>query len=349
MLHVMLDATNVELAGVHVHQVGNKLRQEGVEFSSAALQLTKQQGTCLLRYFFNHFQKTEHFHRLFHPAGREQNAIYAISERCFNGTKLISESRKAAEHLYDVSRHPKINAGFLYVASFRGVKVEGRVSDAIGFFKTDHFEEFFDIELKSQVPSSIKINTGTRVKSFDKGALVLNRDKKDGFRVLQAVSHSDEAQFWTDRFLQTEKISDSKSQTKDLLSVCKKFSKTLKSTDGSQSGISFLQSAYSYLSENRRFDRESFLEKLPKSHREEFDSYLAAEKGKDDIWPKNFSVDPTLIEKSKSSFRSVINLDGKIEIKIDASASDEVTQSVERGYDSKQKKHYYKIFFDEET
>lgn len=72
----MLDSSHVDLDAVCVHRIGNKLRQEGVEFSSGLLKLTASQIQPLLYYFFNHFEKVEGSLRLSHPAGLEQNAIF---------------------------------------------------------------------------------------------------------------------------------------------------------------------------------------------------------------------------------------------------------------------------------
>ncbi len=346
----MLDASNVELAAVFVHRVGNKLRQEDITFSDSQLRLTKEQQLALLSFFFNHFQKKDDLYRLTHPAGQEQNAVFAIASRCFTGAKLNVESRKAAEHLYDASRHPKIRAGYLYVAHIRGVKLNGIISDALGFFKSDHFEEFIDIAINQESKPSISLYSGTRVKSFDKGALILNCDKLDGFRVLQAVSSSDESVFWTDRFLQTEEVPDTKTHTRDLLNACKKFSKNIGSSEKSPERVIFLQSAYAYLSETDKYEKSNFLTSLPASQRDEFDAYLETHKSSDQgSLPSKFKVDSTFLAKSKTSFRSTIKLDNKIEIRIDAGAEDSDHRMIERGYDSKLKKNFYKIFFNTES
>src|SRR5690606_27970474 len=100
-------------------------------------------------------------------------------------------------HLYDVSDHPRIKQGALYVAHFRNVQFEGKSAEAIGFFKTDHSDQFLTAEFSTR-QSSVSVKEGMRVKAFDKGALVIGLSSSDGLRVVQAVSQADEAAYWRD-------------------------------------------------------------------------------------------------------------------------------------------------------
>src|SRR5262245_24877450 len=146
----MIDSSEVELIEVFAHQVGNKLRQEGSFFSDAPLKLTKELNAALLNYFFNHFRNSEGVLKLTHPAGRGQNAVYAISSRIFNGESLLKESQKAAAHLYDVSDHPRIKQGALYVAHFRNIRFDGETAEAIGYFKSDHSDQFLTADFSKR-------------------------------------------------------------------------------------------------------------------------------------------------------------------------------------------------------
>jgi len=71
--------------------------------------------------------------------------------------------------------------------------------------------------------TSLDVNLGTRVKSFDKGALILNQKPSDGLRVFQAVSQHDEATFWIEKFLKLQEVANDSKHTKDYLSLCKQY------------------------------------------------------------------------------------------------------------------------------
>lgn len=345
----MLDSSHVELSAVCVHRIGNKLRQEGIEFSSGPLKLTPSQVQPLLYFFFNHFEKVESSLRLSHPVGLKQNAIFAISSCIFKAASLVEESRKAAEHLYDVSDHPKINAGNLYVAYFRNVRFDGKPSDAVGYFKSDHIDQFLNVDI-SGGKTTFSLNAGTRIKSFDKGALILNRNAADGLRVFQAVSHSDEALFWTAKFLKTQEVADSGTHTRDLLHICKKYSDSMEESSDPTAKARFLDSTYSYFSDNGQFSEGNFLAAIPTESRESFSNFYSKQKDDSELnIPSDFAVARSIVKKQKAKFRAVIRLDDRIEIKIHPNLLADGQQSIERGYDTKLKKNFYKIYYTEES
>ncbi len=345
----MLDSSLVELNAVYVHRIGNKLRQEGVEFSKRPLKLTSSQVQPLLYFFFNHFEKAEGTLRLSHPAGLEQNAIFAISARLFKAGSLEEESRKAAEHLYDVSDHPKINAGNLYVAYFRNVRFNGKLSDAVGYFKSDHIDQFLNVEI-ARGNATLTLNAGTRIKSFDKGSLIINRSAADGFRVVQAVSHSEEAAFWIEKFLKVQEVADTGTHTRDLLSICKKYAGSIEGSCDPTAKAHFLDSVYSYFSENSNFAETKFLASIPEASRESFSKFYTQKKVDSELnVPSDFAVAPSIVKKQKTKFRAVIRLDDRIEIKIHPNLLADGQQSIEKGYDAKLKRNFYKIYFTEES
>jgi hypothetical protein len=343
----MLDTSHAELQDLFVHRVGNKLRQEGVRFSDAPLRLTELETKPLLYYFFNHFAKSERTFRLAHPVGLAQNATFAISSRLFKGAPIAEESKKAAEHLYDVSDHPKIGAGNLFVAYFRNLKFEEKTCDAVGFFKSDHAEQFLNIDIARGKPE-LSLHSGMRVKSFDKGALILNRKPSDGFRVLQAVSHSDESAFWIDKFLKTEEVASDSTYTRNLLRVCKDYSESVSDEDVTTK-VQFLENAHAYLTDNSQFSEKGFLASLPPENRASFSEFSKKAQTESELRiPSDFAITPAVVKKQKNVFRALITLDDQIEIKIKPTISKQHT-TMEKGYDQKLKKNFYKFYYTVET
>ena len=64
---------------------------------------------------------------------------------------------------------------------------------------------------------------------------------------------------------------------------------------------------------------------------------------------ENFNVSTSTLKKEKKKIKSQINLDTKIQIKLDISEGDSLKENIEKGFDEERKMHFYKVFFNEET
>ena len=64
---------------------------------------------------------------------------------------------------------------------------------------------------------------------------------------------------------------------------------------------------------------------------------------------ENFNISPSTLKKEKKKIKSQINLDTKIQIKLDISEGDSLKENIEKGFDEERKMHFYKVFFNEET
>lgn len=344
----MLDTSEVELFAVCAHQIGNKMRQEGTTISKSELSLSEETSGALLNYFFNHFRNAENVHRLTHPAGRDQNAIYAISARIFGGGSLLEESAKASEHLYDVSDHPKIRGGDLYVARFKGLKFQGKAVEAVGFFKSDHIDRFLTLEY-GKGKATVAVIAGTHLKSFDKGALVINRNQSDGYRVLQAVSQNEDAAYWVERFLKLAAVNLDSEHTKQVMRLCRQYADSLTQAEDPTERLQFLDSSFAYFSGNSQFAEKEFLGSLPKNLHDSFSRFRNQfEEEHNQAVPTNFQLAPSVLKKEKKLFRSVIRLDNHIEIKINPQVQEQGEAFIEKGFDRKRGQGFYKIYFNEE-
>jgi len=345
----MLDAGEIEIEAVCAHFVGNKLRQEGTMLSEAPIPLRKEFLGPLANYFFNHFKNSDRLYKLTHPVGASQNAIQAVCSPVFAGKPLFEESVKVAAHLYDVSDHPRINSGILYIAKFKNLKFEGKRADAIGYFKADHPDQFLNVDF-TKGKAQLSVNTGTRVKSFDKGALVVNRNSLDGYRVVQAVSQNEDASYWVDKFLKLAPVTNDSDHTKQALQICREYGNSLSDADDPNKSVRFLEASYAYFVNQKEFSEDGFSDSLPDDVRESFSHYkVEYEKKHNQVLPSKFSVAAAVLKKQKRSFRSVIRLDGHVEIKIDPSVESLQDELIEKGYDRKRSKGFYKIYYNQES
>ena len=139
----MIQFDNIEILKLAVHQVGNKILDEGVQFSARLADLEDETLINLIkRYFLSSFSGNE-IYNLYNPVGLEQNEIFAIASRVFNDKSLFFDQTKLiSQHLYENSNHPKIKKGELYVSYFENVLYKDELVNAIGIFKSETKENY---------------------------------------------------------------------------------------------------------------------------------------------------------------------------------------------------------------
>src|SRR5690606_33898681 len=140
------DATFEQLS---IHRVGNKAQDELYVLSDEPIDMTQDEGLpdLLLQYFMNPFSKTKEVYRFYHPNEDLQlNEVYYIASQYFDGKIAFHDmSQQLAKHLYEVSEHPKIKAGEVYVVALNNVQLEGEEHQAIGVFKSETKEAYLKV------------------------------------------------------------------------------------------------------------------------------------------------------------------------------------------------------------
>jgi len=136
----MISYFQASLSQPAIHKVGNKLLDEHLTLSEHSLKIDDEVlDNLLMNYFLKPFEKVNEVYRFDHPTGDlNLNEVYHFAEIIFNDKDTFHEnSRQIAKHLYDISNHPKIKSGELYLCYFTGLQIEGESLDAIGIFKSE--------------------------------------------------------------------------------------------------------------------------------------------------------------------------------------------------------------------
>lgn len=176
MIVTYLDA---KIDVVCIHQVGNKIADEGIRFSQRPMELSTELNDILLKYFINSFQYDE-LYKCHHDSDIALNEVYHYCSKIFSDPNLIQEeSINLATHLYNQSTHPKIKAGEFYVVYFSNCEVDGKCINAIGLFKSENKDTFLKIHSKGE-NFEIESESGININKLDKGCLIFNteRDRK---------------------------------------------------------------------------------------------------------------------------------------------------------------------------
>lgn len=114
---IMNDFSMASISKLIVHLVENKAKDEETFFSSQLADVSEQvTEQHLSKFFFTSF-KFDLSYQFVHDADINLNENYNCSSRIFsNENEFLHQSEYIAKHLYDVSTHPNIKKGELYVA-----------------------------------------------------------------------------------------------------------------------------------------------------------------------------------------------------------------------------------------
>ena len=342
---IYIDA-NIEVACLHM--VGNKIADDGIKLSKSQLKLSPELKEILLKYFVNPF-KTDEFYKCYHDNDINLNEVYHYCSRIFDNPEVIyDESINLAKHLYNVSVHPKIKNGELYVAYLKDCIVDGNTTDAIGIFKSENKDTFLKV-LQTDNGFDIESENGININKLDKGCLIFNVDKEDGYlvAVVDNTNKGADAKYWTDDFLHVRQRKDEYANTQNVMAMAKNFvtqelPKEFEVTKADQ--IDLLNKSLQFFKDKDTFDIEEFANEVMEQPAviESFHNFKKNYEEDNAISiDDNFAISNNAFKKQQRSYKRVIRLDNKIQIIIDGNRD-----HIEQGEDSKGK--YYKVYYSEE-
>lgn len=335
-----------------LHKVGNKANGELLNLSSIPFILNSDISSLLLKYFTTPFKGSQYY-VFSNDADVGFNGMYNCICNIFDDpkTNLYEESCNIAQHLYDVSVHPNIKSGELYVTYMTQCYLDGEIVDAVGIFKSENKETYIKVFPQGD-NFDIEQDNGININKLDKGCIVFNKDREDGFvvAVVDNVSKGNEAVYWIDDFLSLRQRQDSFFQTENMLSLCKNFvvdylPQEYEMTKADQAEI--LNKTSAYFKENKNFDTDNFSDKVMESEdlKNKFRIYKGAyEKEYDMSLDDSFILNEEALKKASRYLRSVIKLDKNFTIYIHGKRD-----RVEIGEDQEKGLRYYKFYFEKEA
>jgi hypothetical protein len=346
----MIDFTQIQFEGIFIHQVGNKLRDEGLKISSKDISFADSDtSSYLLKYFLSPFNNNE-VYNFFHPSELSLNEVYFFVKGLFAAPdNLYQASIDISKHLYEKSTHPKISGGELCVCYFKNCLFDGVTADAIGIFKSEAKDVFLKFD---SVKNNFKIKheSGININKLDKGCLIFNLEEDNGYKVCIIDSNkSNETQYWKNEFLNIKPASDNYHFTKDFLSITKEFvtKQISEEFEISKAGkIDLLNRSVDYFKTHESFNKGEFEQEV--FHHE---NIISSFRKFDENYRENnevelsdsFEISPQAVKKQARVFKNVLKLDKNFDIYIHGNRD-----LIEQGVDEKGRK-FYKIFYQEES
>ncbi len=345
----MINVESSKLGQLAIHRVGNKHKDENIFISQELTTVNEEMSDLLMDYFLKPFTKITEKYQFVHDVELSYNVLKGVADETFeNKSDFYENSIKILRHLYDQSNHPHIKSGDVFVAYFNEMYLQGEEVQAIGIFKSERKDSFFQLEEKSK---KLILNTekGISIKKLDKGALILNTES--GTTVLTVDNNSYDAEYWKRDFLNIDHIRDENFETDNFLDLCKSFARDVIGEETKKDEIDFVNHSVKYFEENENVQVEEFSDAMfaDEEIKEDFNHYKEAYEQEYEIQiADQFDVSETVLEKQKRTIKNSIKLDTHIQIKLDFNDVDSMNHFVEQGYDEEKQMMYYKVFYNEE-
>jgi hypothetical protein len=350
----MIFSTEAAITALSIHYAGNKLLNEDLILSEAPADTSDEVLRQLLfRFFTGSFEKVNEVYRFWHPSeDLDLNEVFHFARAIFADNESFHEqSTKIASHLFDISNHPKIKSGELYIAHFSQLQIEGELLEAVGIFKSETKESYLKTSVKK---TKVKIGyeeEAVNIKKLDKGCLIFNTDEKEGYKVavIDNTNRQSEAVYWTDDFLKLRVRNDEYTQTNNVMGIYKKF--VTHQVDevfevSKADKIDLLNRSINYFKSNTEFDLDTFsseviahpdgireFKRFKQQQEQEFDSPIN----------DRFEINGAAFKKQARAYKSVLKLDRNFHIYIHGNR-----EMIEKGYDEVKGMSYYKVYFNEE-
>ncbi|WP_437396871.1 nucleoid-associated protein [Flagellimonas lutimaris] len=349
----MLNLYSAQIESISLHRVGNKSKNESAFLSAEPFSLNDEMSGLLKEYFFKPFrEKEENYYKFSHEVDLEFNEVCAAVTGIFeNPSDNHRLSKKITTHLFEQSNHPHIKSGEVYVVHFSDMVIDNQKTDAVGIFKSELKHDFLQFE-ENEHNLEILIRQGININKLDKGCIVFNTSKEEGYKVLSVDSNRYDAKYWLENFLGVAPLTDENFYTKNYLKFCQNFAKdVVLPAEDKQQEVMFMNRAVNHFAKNDNFEETSFLNEVMENPEliPEFKHYKV-EKGPkysiEDV--SNFDIANKAVSDARKKIKNVINLDTNIQIKMDFINPESAEKFVEKGWDEERQMYYYLVYFNKE-
>ena len=345
----MLHTEDTRIEALAVHRVGNQSKDEPLLVSPGLSPQTADEALMqtLTAYFLDGF-RDESSYTLCHESDLTCNEVWNFAGRIFDHPEtLYEQSVNLARHLYACGTLPQIKGGEFYVVRFSNCGFGGQRFEALGLFKSETRDTYLDAEAADE---GIRLSTreGIDIKRLDKGAVILNTERDEGFVVLIVDNtNRTEARYWIDDFLHLRQRQDSYHNTHNAMAMCKRYvtHRLAQEFDVSKADqAEMLNETMNYFREQDNFSMKDFSERVIRQPEvaESFARFREQYESERDIRIEDeFGISDAAVKRQARSFKSVIKLDRNFHIYIHGNRD-----LIEQGQDEKGK--YYKVYYQEE-
>lgn len=350
----MINLYNAQIESLSLHRVGNKSRNEAIFLSDEPYRLNDEITPLIKEFFLKPFrEKEENYFQFSHEVDLAYNEMFICVSNIFeNPSKAHENSRRITDHLYHQSNHPHIKNGEVYVAYLKNVSIDNVVVDAIGIFKSEIKADFIEMDENGSHLEMI-LKQGISLDKLDKGCLIFNYKKEEGYKVLTVDSNRYDSRYWLEHFLGLDVFQDENFLTKKYLKFAQDFAKEVVSpAEDKKEEVMFMNRAINHFAKNDQFEETAFLNEVLDNPDliSEFKSFKV-DKGEkysiEDV--SSFPISNSAVSDARRKFKNVISLDTNITIKLDFVNPESAEKFLEKGWDEEKQMYYYLCYFNKEN
>ncbi|MEZ5017116.1 MAG: nucleoid-associated protein [Flavipsychrobacter sp.] len=344
------DFSNTQIQALATHFVGNKHTDNTFFYSEELVRVQDEElQEQLKQYFTAPFAEKEEYFEFYHESDEALNTVKHYAEKIFaDQEQLLEHSISIAKHLFEISDAPNIKSGELHVAYLDKVYLNDEVMPAIGLYKTEERDAFFQLS-KQHTGYEIELQKGISADKLDKGCIIFNTRKGMQLCIVDKTNKRSDAVYWRDKFLKITAMADEYHHTREYLAATKDFivkgiPQEYEVSKAEQAD--YLNRSLEFFRNNKQFDEQEFANEVfqDKELISSFNGYKHQyEENHDVSLNGGFDISDSAVKRTARVFKSVIKLDKNFHVYVHGDRD-----LIEKGYDEAVGKHYYKIYFDKE-
>ena len=349
----MINLYNTQLDTISVHRIGNKSRNEPIFLSDAPYQLDDELRQLMKEFFFKPFrEKEENYFRFTNEADLEFNSLYKSVTKIFEDPTCVhQESKRISTFLFEQSQHPHIKSGEVYITYLENVLLDNTKVSAIGIFKSELKNDYLQFS-EENTDLKLVLQQGVNLNKLDKGCLIFNIEKEEGYKILSVDSNKYDAKYWLEHFLDVTALADSNFHTKKYLKFCQDFAKdVVLPAEDKKEEVMFMNRSVNYFAKNDEFEESNFLNEVIDNPDliPEFKHYKVEKAPKYQIEDvTTFPIANAAVSTARKKMKNTIALDTNIQIKMDFINPESAEKFVEKGWDEEKQMYYYLVYFNKE-
>ncbi|MDY0089134.1 MAG: nucleoid-associated protein [Flavobacteriaceae bacterium] len=349
----MINLFNAHIESLSIHRIGNKSRNENIFLSGQPYVLNDEIAPLLKEFFLKPFrEKEENYYQFAHEVDLDFHDMYKLTSEVFVNPESVHDvSKKITQHLFEQSIHPHIKSGEVFVVHFTNLTIDNQNTDAVGVFKTEILSDFLQFEEKNE-NINLLLQQGINLNKLDKGCLIFNYKKEEGYKILTIDSNRYDARYWLEHFLSVDAFQDENFITKKYLKFCQDFAKdVILPAEDKKEEVMFMNRAVNHFAKNDDFEETKFLNEVIDNPDliPEFKNYKVDRGAKYSIEDvSSFPIANSAVSDARKKIKNVINLDTNIQIKLDFINPESAEKFVEKGWDEEKQMYYYLVYFNKE-
>lgn len=349
----MINLYNSHIASISLHRVGNKSRNEGILLSKEAFKPDDELTPLLKEFFLKPFRdKEENYFQFTHETDLEFHELFMMVSKIFEAPETIHEhSKNIAKYLFDQSIHPHIKSGEVYIAYLENLQIDNEKVNGIGIFKSELKQDFLQFS-EDETQLNALLQQGVNLNKLDKGALIFEVKKDEGYKILSVDSNRYDTKYWLESFLGVDAFEDDIFFTKKYLKFCQDFAKdVILPAEDKKEEVLFMNRAVNHFAKNDQFEESVFVNEVIANPDliPEFNHYKTERAPKYSIEDlTSFPIANTAVTAARKKIKNVINLDTNIQIRLNFTDPESAEKFVEKGWDEEKQMYYYLVYFNKE-